>query len=105
MKTDILWSGQTETRRALGFVLGALGIVGGLIPTYLIGVCDNPEHPCRIATQPAQLLSHFRNHADNIEKTVGLQDLIAWLLPKSNVARATDNSAPSNRRICEVASC
>jgi hypothetical protein len=33
MKTNILWSGQTETRRALGFVLGALGIVVALIPT------------------------------------------------------------------------
>jgi len=52
-----------------------------------------------------ELLNHFRNHADNIEKTVGLQDLIAWLLPKSNVARATDNSVPSDRGICEVASC
>jgi hypothetical protein len=49
-------SRQAETRRALGFLLGALGIVVVLVPTYLIGVCASPDHPCRIATQPALIL-------------------------------------------------
>lgn len=49
-------SRHIETRMALGFVLGALGTVVALVPTYLIGVCANPMHPCRIATQPALVL-------------------------------------------------
>lgn len=49
-------SRHAETRRALGVVLGALGIVVALVPTYLIGVCANPMHACRIATQPALVL-------------------------------------------------
>ena len=52
----LILSKQNETKRALGFVLGALGIVVALVPTYLIGVCANPDHPCRIGTQPALIL-------------------------------------------------
>ena len=49
-------SKQAETRRALGAILSALGIVVALVPTYLIGVCAMPDHPCRAATQPALIL-------------------------------------------------
>ncbi len=52
----LIVSKEAETRRALGFVLGALGIMVALVPTYLIGVCASPDHPCRIATQPALVL-------------------------------------------------
>jgi uncharacterized membrane protein HdeD (DUF308 family) len=47
---------QNETRRALGFVLGALGVFVALVPTYLIGMCANPEHPCRVGTEPFLIL-------------------------------------------------
>ena len=52
----LIVSKHAETRRALGFVLAALGVVVALVPTYLIGVCGMAEHPCRMATQPALIL-------------------------------------------------
>jgi hypothetical protein len=47
---------RNETRRALGFVLAALGIVVALLPVYLIPVCPEVWHPCHIATLPALVL-------------------------------------------------
>ena len=52
----LILSKQNETRRALGFVLAALGVVVALVPADLIGVCGMAEHPCRMATQPALIL-------------------------------------------------
>jgi hypothetical protein len=52
----LIVSKQTETRRALGFVLAALGVVVALVPTYLIGVCPTLDHPCHAGTQPALIL-------------------------------------------------
>jgi hypothetical protein len=52
----LIVSKQTETRRALGFVLAALGVVVALVPTYLIGVCPTLVHPCHAGTQPALIL-------------------------------------------------
>jgi uncharacterized membrane protein HdeD (DUF308 family) len=52
----LIVSKQNETKRALGFILAALGVVVALVPTYLIGVCGMAEHPCRMATQPALIL-------------------------------------------------
>ncbi len=52
----LIVSKQTETRRVLGTILAALGILVALVPTYLIGVCAMPDHPCRLATQPALIL-------------------------------------------------
>jgi len=49
-------SRQKETGIMLGLVLGALGTVVALLPTYLIPVCPDVWHPCHIATRPALIL-------------------------------------------------
>ena len=47
---------QKESRMLLGVVLGALGVMVALMPTYLIGVCATLDHPCHAGTQPALIL-------------------------------------------------
>jgi hypothetical protein len=44
-----------------------------------------------------ELLNNFRNHADSIEKTIDLEDLIACLFLKSNITHAIDNVMRSDR--------
>jgi hypothetical protein len=52
----LFFSKHNETKRALGFILGALGTVVALMPVYLIPVCPEVWHPCHIATLPALVL-------------------------------------------------
>ena len=49
-------SRQKESRMLLGVVLGSLGVMVALVPTYLIGVCAVLDHPCHAGTQPALIL-------------------------------------------------
>ena len=49
-------SRQKESRMLLGVVLGSLGVMVALLPTYLIGVCSTLDHPCHAGTQPALIL-------------------------------------------------
>ncbi len=45
-----------ETRRTLGITGILLGIVAILLPTVLIGTCQNPDMPCLSAMKPALIL-------------------------------------------------
>lgn len=42
-----------ETRQAAGVFSVALGALVISFPTFLIGMCKNASHPCRLATLPA----------------------------------------------------
>jgi hypothetical protein len=44
------------TRRGVFLMLAALGLVGGLFPTALIGVCPGASMPCRTGTLPALVI-------------------------------------------------
>jgi hypothetical protein len=45
-----------ESRRAIGIFGVGLGALVWLLPTYIIGMCANPEHSCRVGTLPALVL-------------------------------------------------
>jgi hypothetical protein len=45
-----------ESRRATGTFSVGLGALVLLLPTYITGMCANPEHPCRVGTLPALVL-------------------------------------------------
>ena len=51
-----VYGNKSETRGALSAVVLALGVAVILIPTVLMGVCANPDHPCNAGTKPALLL-------------------------------------------------
>lgn len=51
-----VYGDRPQTRGALSAVVAALGIAVILIPTVLMGVCANPDHPCNIGTRPALIL-------------------------------------------------
>ena len=50
------FSNRKESRRSLGLLGIALGVVVILLPTALIGVCANPEMHCHSIMQPALIL-------------------------------------------------
>lgn len=53
----LLASGKRkETQRAVGVVGAILGVLTIMFPTYLIGMCANPQHPCNIGTKPGLVL-------------------------------------------------
>jgi hypothetical protein len=53
----ILPLGKTkEYRRAIGIFSVGLGALVLLLPTPIIGMCANPQHPCVVGTLPALVL-------------------------------------------------
>ena len=50
------FSKTKETRIALSLFSVGLGALVLLLPTYIIGMCANPGHPCRFGTLPALVL-------------------------------------------------
>ena len=47
---------STESKKFLGAFGISLGAVAILLPTYLIGMCANASHSCRLLTQPVLIL-------------------------------------------------
>jgi hypothetical protein len=47
---------SAERRAGILTMTAGLAVVGGLLPTTLIGVCPGPDMPCRVGTLPALLL-------------------------------------------------
>ena len=45
-----------QYRRAIGIFGVGLGALVLLLPTYIIGMCANPQHPCVVGTLPALVL-------------------------------------------------
>jgi hypothetical protein len=45
-----------ETRRAVGILSVGLGALVLLLPTYITGMCADPQSPCRTGTLPALVL-------------------------------------------------
>jgi uncharacterized membrane protein YkvI len=50
-------SRRKETRRALSVVAVVSGIMVILLPTYLIGVCANPDMTCNMIERPVLILA------------------------------------------------
>ena len=53
----MVFSRQKETRRALSIVAAVSGVVVILLPTYLIGVCANPDMTCNMIERGALILA------------------------------------------------
>jgi hypothetical protein len=52
----LLLSNSLERRSGISLMLAGSTVLGALIPTVLIGVCQQETMPCRIGTLPALLL-------------------------------------------------
>ncbi|MDR2125177.1 MAG: DUF4418 family protein [Desulfovibrio sp.] len=52
----LLFAGSPERRSGITLSLAGSAVLGALIPTLLIGVCQQESMPCRAGTQPALLL-------------------------------------------------
>ncbi|MDR2055756.1 MAG: DUF4418 family protein [Desulfovibrio sp.] len=52
----LLFAGSPERRSGITLLLAGSAVLGALIPTVLIGVCQQESMPCRAGTLPALLL-------------------------------------------------
>jgi uncharacterized membrane protein len=80
----LFFSRRTETRRALAVLVCVLGVVAMLLPTVLIGVCEQSSAVCNTTMRPILLVAGgltviiglitlIRNELGNERRTVTMQ--------------------------------
>jgi Domain of unknown function (DUF4418) len=71
-------------RRAIGIATIVLGVLTILIPTFLIGVCNTSDAPCRIGTLPALIILGVLTVIAGIYQIIAKDETFAAAPPSSS---------------------